>query len=183
VESDEGAQLMPDYTLKIYGANATMRALRQLDPEAAKGITKALRKTVEPIKKRGQELVPEIPLTNWYAYGWQNGRLDWWSAAVRRGIAVQVRTPRARANSATVLAAVINRNAAGAVFELAGKVNAGNTLDKGLQKKGHGPASRLIWRAFDELNSENQANREVEAVMQDVERIVQSALDRAGGSP
>ena len=174
---------MPDYTLKIYGANATMRALRQLDPEAAKGITKALRKTVEPIKKRGQELVPEVPLRNWYAYGWQNGRLDWWSAAVRRGIAIQVRAPRARGSSATVIAAVINRNAAGAVFELAGKVNAGNRLDKGLQTKGHGPASRLIWKAFDELNSEGQANREVEAVMQDVERIVQSALDRAGGSP
>lgn len=174
---------MTNYTLKIYGANATMRALKQLDPEAAKGITKALRKAVEPIKKRGQELVPEVPLRNWYAYGWQNGRLDWWSAAVRRGIAVQVRAPRSRGSTASVVAAVINRNAAGAVFELAGKVNAGNRLDKGLQSTGHGPASRLIWKAFDELNGESQANREVENVMQDVERIIQSALDRAGGSP
>lgn len=169
--------------VNIYGANATIRALKDLDPEAAKAITKALRKTAEPIKKRGQALVPEIPLTNWYNYGWQNGRLDWWSAAVKRGIAVQVSAPRSRGAIVSSLVAVINRNAAGAVFELAGKVNSGNRLDKGLQKSGHGPASRLIWKAFDDLNTESTAVREIEQIMKDVERQAQAAINRAGGSP
>lgn len=169
--------------VNIYGANATLRALRDLDPEAAKAITKALRKTAEPIKKRGQSLVPEIPLTNWYNYGWQNGRLDWWSAAVKRGIAVQVSPPRSRGRVVSSLVAVINRNAAGAVFELAGKVNAGNRLDKGLQRSNHGAASRLIWKAFDDLKTESTAVKEVEQIMRDVERQAQAAIDRAGGSP
>ena len=169
--------------MNIYGANATLKALRDLDPEAAKAITKSLRKTVEPVKKRGQELVPEIPLTNWYSYGWQNGRLDWWSAAVKRGIAVQISAPRSRGRVVSSLVAVINRNAAGAVFELAGKVNSGNRLDKGLQKTGHGPASRLIWRAFDELKIESKAAQQIEQIMRDVERQAQAAIDRAGGSP
>lgn len=169
--------------VNIYGANATLRALRDMDPEAAKAITKALRKTAEPLKKRGQELVPEVPLRNWYAYGWQNGRLDWWSSAVKRGIAVQVSPPRSRGAIVSSLVAVINRNAAGAVFELAGKVNAGNRLDKGLQSTGHGPASRLIWRAFDELRTESTATKEIEAIMKDVERQAQAAINRAGGSP
>jgi hypothetical protein len=183
VESDEGTDVTATPQVKIYGANATLKALRDLDPEAAKGMTKALRNTAEPIRKRGQELVPEIPLTNWYNYGWQNGRLDWWSAAVRRGIAVQVRAPRSRGKFVSALVAVINRNAAGAVFEMAGKVNAGNRLDKGLQATGHGPASRLIWKAFDELNGESKAVQEIETIMREVERKVQAAINRAGGSP
>jgi len=172
-------------TMKVnmYGANATLKALRDLDPAAAKAITTALRKTAEPIKKRGQDLVPEIPLTNWYNYGWQNGRLDWWSAAVRRGISVQVKGARARGKVVSSLVAVINRNAAGAVYELAGKVNSGNRLDKGLQASGQGPASRLIWRAFDEQGGAGKATAEIEAIMKDVERQVQLALDRAGGAP
>lgn len=169
--------------VNIYGANATLKALRDLDPEAAKAITQALKKTAEPIRKRGQDLVPEIPLTNWYNYGWQNGRLDWWSAAVKRGIAVQVSPPRARGRIVSSLVAVINRNAAGAVFELAGKLNGGNRLDKGLQATGHGPASRLIWKAFDDLKTESTATKEIEAIMKDVERQAQAAINRAGGSP
>lgn len=167
----------------MYGANATLKALRDLDPEAAKAITKALRKTAEPIKTRAQDMVPEIPLTNWYNYGWQNGRLDWWSAAVKRGIAVQVKGGRQRGKIVSSLVAVLNRNAAGAVFELAGKVNEGNRLDKGLRASDHGPASRLIWKAFDDLGGAGQATAEIEAIMKDVERQVQSALNRAGGSP
>ena len=174
---------VPVQKVKIYGANATLRALRDLDPDSAKAITKALRKTAEPIKKRGQELVPEVPLRNWYAYGWQNGRLDWWSAAVKRGIAVQVSPPRERGRVVSSLVAVINRNAAGAVFELAGKVNAENRLDKGLKSTGHGPASRLIWKAFDELRTESTAVKEIEAIMRDVEAKAQAAINRAGGSP
>lgn len=167
----------------IYGANATLKALRDLDPKAAKAITTALRKTAEPIRQQAQAMVPEIPLTNWYNYGWQNGRLDWWSGAVRRGIAVQVKGGRQRGRIVSSLVAVVNRNAAGAVFELAGKVNSGNRLDKGLQASGHGPASRLIWKAFDDLGGAGKATAEIETIMKDVERQVQSALDRAGGSP
>jgi hypothetical protein len=172
-------------TMKVnmYGANATLKALRDLDPEAAKAITKALRKTAEPIKERAQAMVPEIPLTNWYNYGWQNGRLDWWSAAVKRGIAVQVKGGRRRGRIVSSLVAVINRNAAGAVFELAGKVNSGNRLDKGLQASGHGSASRLIWKAFDEQGGAGRATAEIETIMKDVERQVQAAINRAGGSP
>jgi len=169
--------------VNMYGATDTLRALRALDPDAAKGLTKALRATADPIKKRGQELVPDIPLTNWYNYGWQNGRLDWWAAAVKRGISIQVTAPRARGKIVSALVAVINRNAAGAVYELAGKVNSGNRLDRGLRASGHGPASRLIWRAFDESGGASKAQSEVETVMKEVERRLQSALDRAGGTP
>jgi hypothetical protein len=169
--------------VNMYGAVATLKAIRDLDPAAAKAVTAALRKTVEPIKQRGQDLVPEVPLTNWYNYGWQNGRLDWWSAAVKRGIAIQIKGGRPRGRVVSSLVAVINRNAAGAVFELAGKVNGGNRLDRGLQASGHGSASRLIWKAFDDLGGAKKAAAEVESIMKDVERQVQAALNKAGGSP
>ena len=181
--NEEAGPMTATTKVSIHGANATLKALKDIDPEAGKAMEKALKAVAEPIKTRAQDLVPDVPLTKWYQYGWGQGRLDWFKGGVVSGIAVQLRAPRSRGSSTSALVAVVNRNAAGAVYELAGKVNTGNRLDKGLEASGQGGASRLIWKAWDDLRGETQAEKKIEELMKQVERQAQAAIDRAGGTP
>lgn len=165
--------------MQIYGAAATVRALREFDKEAAAEIRKGLQKAAEPIKSRAQSMVPTIALSQWSRYGW--GNRDWAQPAVKRGIAISLSGRRARGSSTTSFVAIVNRNAAGAIYELAGRKSGGNRLDKGLQASGHGSASRLIWRAFDEMRGDQRVEQEVERVMTLAQAKLQSAINSAGG--
>lgn len=166
--------------VQIYGAAATVRALREFDKQAAAEIRKGLQKAAEPIKTRAQDMVPTVALSQWSRYGWSNR--DWSQPTVKKGIAVSLSGRRARGAGTTSFVAIINRNAAGAIYELAGRSNGGNRLDKGLQASGRGPASRLIWKAFDDMNGDQRVEQEVQKVMTLAQSKLQAAINSAGGA-
>jgi hypothetical protein len=170
---------MTQPAVQIYGASATVRELRKFDKEAATEIRKGLQNAAEPIKSRAQGMVPGVALSQWSRYGWSKG--DWSQGAVRKGIAVSLSGRRSRGSGTTAFVAIVNRNAAGAIFELAGRLG-NNRLDRGLQASGHGAASRLIWRAFDEMNGDSRVESEVQRVMTIAQAKLQAALNRAGGA-
>ena len=157
---------------------AVQKLLRQTAPDLRKKLDKEIRSLVKPITDRAKSELPQVPLSRWHTDGDRRtgtARLPGYEInSARRGIRLQagsrqLRGEAARAkrlgnvlgassNSLRTLAAysVVQANAGGAVYEVAGRRTRGaNTFITNLERK-NGRASRGIWRAWDALGSKDK---------------------------
>lgn len=161
----------------IKGIQPTLRELAAVDKKLAAELKRELYKAVQPVAVKAKELVPDPALSGWTKSDWPRDGVRWDTIQVRKGIYVSLRTTMRRKSLVSNWIGIVNMSAAGAIYELAGRRNGNNPLDKALKNKGLGQASRLVWRAWDAIGPETQ--RKIERNLdQSIARIESEANRR-----
>lgn len=142
----------------------TIKALRRLEPEAAKEFIRSAKGAVAPMMADAKSQYPEMPLSG-MARQWA-GRFPWQAAAVRRGVKVKTST---RKNKASVVY-VTQASPAGAIFEVAGTKNPSSVFATNLRAR----SGRVLWPAYD--RHAEQIQTDIKALIVDAEKTVQELV-------
>jgi len=146
--------------VKLQGAVALRKALRNFEPDLAKETTKEIANFVRPLARDARGFVPsndQMP-SGWLKRDGAKGRwaVRYFDAAeVRRGISFKSSPSKPNRRGFTALASIFNKSAGGYIYEIAGRTSGitGNFTPKlGGQIKGNSKRleGRLIFRAFQE---------------------------------
>lgn len=147
---------------KVVGGLALRRALKKFEPDLAKEVSKEIASFVKPIASKARGFLPsneEAP-SGWLkrdnAKGaWANRYYD--KSLVSRGISYKTTPSRPNSKGFTALASVLNKTAAGAIYETAGRKSgiSGNFtphLKGEIKGRNQKMSGRSIFRAFEEDN-------------------------------
>jgi hypothetical protein len=134
----------------------TVLILKDIDPALGRAANKTMKKAAEPMVQDARSRIPEVPTgvrrgnPNWKTWGGSSDR-SWSASVVRRGIVSKVNVRKGRGAHDRVLLSMIQRNAAGAIFDYAGASGAytqgvrGAMFNRALTR--HGSPSRSMWPA------------------------------------
>lgn len=184
--------------VEVKGIRTTLAALKELDSEVSKEVTKGLTNVADELKREAQDLVPNgQPLRGWK--GWRTG---YNADTIRGGIKRTTAKRRKRGTVVSNAMAVQNTTAAGVIWELAGRKTNGARPRGGINPKtgwtyGNGVgfiekirsesgqrASRLVWGAYDSPQDFNQetAKDQIVALVDKATKATQAKLgDLSGG--
>jgi len=165
------------------GVADAIRTLGKIDKELKKDLVKSMKKAADPLVNEARSLVPTAkPLTNWY--GWKGGYTP---AKVKRGISVSQRNTAQRTRSGqqqeTIkLLALKQTNAAGAIYDIAGRANGAGRNSEGAPRgramieklNEQGTASRTLWPAAEKRLGEVQDA--VKDAIKDMENYIEKGL-------
>ena len=163
---------MADEIIVLSGIKETLDALKAFDKDAVKRFNKVINSELSGAETEARGLVKDKPpMSGWRksdpAKGRTRGGAGWpgWDASKIQGGIVKTKAQgKVRGNYTTSAGALLNKSAAGAIFEVAGrktKGSAGRTSGaQFLRTIGNrfGKASRLIWRVVDKDSDRIQAN-------------------------
>lgn len=183
------------FGVAIEGYEQTQKLMRAVAPDLRKQLAEELKAIGNDIVRDAKSRVPDQPpLSNWGRepkdpVGWaqRRGRTPsrggaGWPAfkpdQVRRGITAQTTRPKGAKFGALLY--LLNKDAAGAIFEVAGRKSTGNPGTAGpkfIEKLNDiDSASRVIWSAYDEAGR----NKTMGAVIRAVEKVEQELQRRFG---
>lgn len=158
----------------LTGISETIKALDEFDKDAVKRFNAVVSSELNTAKTKAKGFIPASAMSGWKAKDVVNPHKDVRGGAgfppfdqgkVLSGIRTTRKQGRARRSDYTTSAgALIQQDAAGAIFEIAGRKGAKNQFVQNLNR--FGKASRGIWRAVDEER-------------QGIERRVEAALETA----
>jgi len=109
----------------VKGAGNLRKALKQFTPDLAKETTKELGKFLKPVVKNARGFIPsndQVP-SGWLV-GNQKGkweRVAFDSGIAKRGIAYKTTPSKANRSGFRALVSILNKTAAGAIYETAGR--------------------------------------------------------------
>ena len=135
-------------SIEVNGVADAIKILQRVNPELKKQTVKSMKAAAAPVEEAARRLVPDVrPLSGWTS--WKGG-FD--PVKVRRAIKVAFRGTKVRDSrdpNKIPLLTLRQKNAAGAIYDMAGRRSSGST-DAGrvfireLTNRG-GPASRTMW--------------------------------------
>ena len=106
----------------VIGLKEAQKAMRKLQPELNKNLNHELHAFLLPVVTKAQNYVPDSAisgLSRWTAY---DGRFPQFSpAAAKKGIRAEFFPARRKSTGFTSMVRIVNSNAAGAIFETAGR--------------------------------------------------------------
>jgi hypothetical protein len=152
---------------ELKGLRQALDALREVDPVLYRQGQKMLRRDAKPLVDDARSRVPrQSPLSGWKeGTGRGGGGFPNWESGSQRKINLRVRRERVRGmGGRRVLVRVVQGSASGSVFDMAGRKNRGNPIDKSLNSAGFPSASRSMWPA-------------AEANLDNVERAVRKSVE------
>jgi hypothetical protein len=171
-------------TKYIRGVDSTMKTLRKINPTLEKESKKRIKSDIKPMVSAARALVPkQAPLSGWRTSGSPGSgtersgesRFPAWSNSANRRINSSIRRGKKQGYKGRILLVSMRQtDAAGAVFDIAGKRNAGNRLDRSLRKAGWGTPSRSMWKAAEKHLPTVQ--KSVQASIRDTEQILNREL-------
>jgi len=169
----------------VYGLKDTMKALRSMSPDIAKQFTREIRDAITPVQTLARSKVPQRAMRNWDDRGtgeWSQ-RLGWNAAKVRRGISIRQGGRGRKGSGVSVAWKITNKDAAGAIFEIAGRKSSGSTragisFRSNLTYEG-GRASRLIWQAWDDLGGDKHITPKVVEIADRASATAQALMNAA----
>jgi len=192
-----------DVDASVDGLRELELALRDIAPDLKKQMDREIRRSIQPIRSKAQSLAPASPLSGWRqrsGTGRWSGERGWSQRAAKSGVRIRKISPRRNTGAARsfrqigststfqgqneILAGwqIQNKSAAGIIFELAGSANpqgkseAGRYFIRGLNKSS-GDTSRLIWRAWDQLDGERTVMIEsAQTAIKNAERSLASLI-------
>lgn len=116
-----------------------------------------------------------------YGKRWEYDRLKWNTGKVQRGIGVGRGGPIMRGKYDFMGAyAIINRDAAGAVYELMGSGKSNTNMVQNVRGTSRYGRKRLIWRAWDELRGERTVPQRIVSIIRSYEARFNERLRRGG---
>lgn len=145
----------------LKGGVELRKALRKFEPDLAKETTKELGGLLKPITIKARGYMPsESPLSGWAERPDGKGKFPTYNPTiVKRGIAYKTSPSRANRRGWRSLVSIVNKSAAGAIYETAGRKNAGGNFSPRLngELKGRDKLQgRGIFRAWNEDQGKTQ---------------------------
>jgi hypothetical protein len=146
---------------EVKGADKLRKALKQYEPDLAKETTKQLGFLLKPIAAKARGYMPsESPLSGWAARSFNEGRFPTYNPSIaKKGITYKTSPSRPNNRGWRSLVSLLNKSAAGAIYETAGRKNPGGNFSPRLggEPKGQGKMQgRGIFRAWNEDQGKTQ---------------------------
>jgi len=187
---------MADDVIVLTGIKETIDALKEFDKDAVKRFNKVINTELAGAERDAKGLITEEPpMSGWRkadaAKGRTRGGAGWpgWNAGeIKSKITKTKAQGKVRGDYTTSAGALLNKSAAGAIFEVAGRQASGTkkmfaqtssgqflrTLENRFKK-----ASRVVWRVVDKDRSRIEANvaRALEQAKADLQKHLQRERD------
>jgi hypothetical protein len=180
---------MAKNAIVLTGIKETLKALESFDKEAVRNFTKVINHELSNAKNDAKALVSSTPpLSGWSTTPPANPRSRggagwpaWDQSVIKAGISSSKAERKVRRDYTTSAGALINRSAAGVIFELAGRKNTTsgkNGFISHLEDKAFN-ASRLVWKIVD--RDKDKIERNVEQALNDAKATLQKNLEKERG--
>jgi hypothetical protein len=181
---------MAEEVIVLRGIKETLDALKDFDKDAVKRFNKVINNELAGAERDARNIIgEEPPMSGWRkadaARGKTRGGAGWpgWNAGeIKSKISKTKAQGKVRGDYTTSAGALLNKSAAGSIFEVAGRktnATAGRTSSaQFLRNLGNrfGKASRVVWRVVDKDRSRIEAN--VARALEDAKAELQKHLNR-----
>jgi hypothetical protein len=181
---------MAEEVIVLRGIKETLDALKDFDKDAVKRFNKVINDELKGAERDARNIIgEEPPMSGWRkadaARGKTRGGAGWpgWNAGeIRSKITKTKAQGKVRGDYTTSAGALLNKSAAGSIFEVAGRktnATAGRTSSaQFLRTLGNrfGKASRVVWRVVDKDRSRIEAN--VARALEDAKAELQKHLNK-----
>lgn len=180
---------MAEEVIVLYGIKETLDALKEFDKDAVKRFNKVINTELAGAERDAKNIIQDRPpMSGWRRADATNGRTrggagwpGWDAGEIKSKITKTKAQGRVRGNYTTSAGALLNKSAAGAIFETAGKkTKAGFGSGSGsqfLRTLGNrfGKASRVVWRVVDKDRARIEENvaRALEEAKADLQKHLQ----------
>jgi hypothetical protein len=146
---------------EVKGAGKLRKALKEYEPDLAKETTKELGNLLKPIAAKARGFMPaESPLSGWAERADGKGKFPTYNPSIaKKGITYKTSPSRPNNRGWRSLVSLLNKSAAGAIYETAGRKNPGGNFSPRLggDPKGNGKLQgRSIFRAWNEDQGKTQ---------------------------
>lgn len=176
--------------VEVYNVTTLLKTLGKIDPQLRRATVARMKLAAKPMVEEARRLVPDAaPLDNWGDWttpkGRQIGRYN--AKKIRRGIKVSYKGPsrRDRDKELFPLLKLVNTDAGGAIFDIAGKAGGQGKGSEGAARgramiskiqRSNGPASRVAWRAAE--RHLDDVTDGVKDAIKDMEQAIQKRVER-----
>lgn len=166
--------------LVVHNLKETLLLLKKFEPEQSKLIAKRIAKAAGKVAADARSDIPDgSALTNWgrWIHARDGRDFGFNTAAIRKNIKVTRAANRKRGVATSNFIGVTSADAAGVIYQTAGKGSSNSTFVS--QMMGDYPLPRGIWKAFDD--SRDSIVAEIDAAVREAEHAVQRHLNQLGG--
>jgi hypothetical protein len=180
---------MSDRAIVLTGVKQTVQALEKFDKDAVKAFNKLVNSELSGAKKEAQGFVKSAPpLSGWNTQPARKPRSRggagwpaWDQSVIKAGISVSKAERKVRKDYTTSAGALVNRSAAGVIYELAGRSNKSSGKNGFISslEDDSGNASRVIWKSVDK--NRVAIERRVASALDDLKTILQKNLEKERG--
>ena len=184
---------MADEVIVLNGIKETLTALKEFDKDAVRRFNKVINSELAGAEKDAKGLISEDPpMSGWRksdaATGRTRGGAGWpgWNAGeIKSKITKTKAQGKVRGDYTTSAGALLNKSAAGSIFEVAGRKTkagtGGGSSAQFLRTLGNrfGKASRVVWRVVDKDKARIEKN--VEQALNDAKAQLQAHLNKERG--
>lgn len=166
--------------LVVHNLKETLLLLKKFEPEQSKLIAKRIAKAAGKVAADARSDIPDgSALTHWgrWIHARDGRDFGFNTAAIRKNIKVTRAANRKRGVATSNFIGVTSADAAGVIYQTAGKGSSNSTFVS--QMMGDYPLPRGIWKAFDD--SRDSIVAEIDAAVREAEAAVQRHLNELGG--
>ena len=184
---------MAEEVIVLTGIKETLDALKEFDKDAVKRFNKVINTELAGAERDAKGLISEQPpMSGWRKSdaikGRTRGGAGWpgWNAGeIKSKITKTKAQGKVRGDYTTSAGALLNKSAAGAIFEVAGKKASGTKAMTAQSSSGQflrtignrfGKASRVVWRVVDKDRNKIEAN--VNRALEQAKADLQKHLNR-----
>ena len=163
---------MANDVIVLTGIKETIDALKEFDKDAVKRFNKVINTELAGAQRDARSIITdEPPMSGWRKADAAKGRVrggkgwpGWDAGEIKSKITKTKAQGKVRGDYTTSAGALLNKSAAGAIFEVAGKKTkpgfGRGSSDQFLRTLGNrfGKASRVVWRVVDKDRARIEAN-------------------------
>lgn len=180
---------MAEEVVVLRGVKETLAALKKFDEDAVKGFNKVISAELRQARNEARNKVDKIgssqtdtPMRGWRKVEPTNpsatsrggkGWPAWDTGAIKTGIVSTRAKGKVRADYTTSAGALINKSAAGVIFEVGGRLGGSGQFIQNLNW--FSKASRLIWSVVDKSKAEIE--KKIADALEDAEKTLQRHLN------
>lgn len=184
---------MADEVIVLTGIKETLANLKEFDKDAVRRFNKVINNELSGALRDARNIIEDQPpMSGWRkadaAKGRTRGGAGWpgWNAGeIKSKITKTKAQGKVRGDYTTSAGALLNKSAAGSIFEVAGRVASGTKKMTAQTSSGQflrtignrfGKASRVVWRVVDKDKAKIEAN--VKRALDDAKAELQRHLNR-----
>lgn len=181
---------MAEEVVVLYGLKETLDNLKEFDKDAVKRFNKVINSGLSGAERDAKAIIQEDPpMSGWRKLDAINGKTrggagwpGWNAGEIRSKITKTKAQGKTRGDYTTSAGALLNKSAAGSIFEVAGRKTRGSanrtTSAQFLRTLGNrfGSASRAVWRVVDK--DKNKIENNVAKALEEAKAELQQHLNR-----
>jgi hypothetical protein len=187
---------MADDVIVLTGIKETIANLKEFDKDAVKRFNKVINTELAGAERDARNIIQDQPpMSGWRKVDASKGRTrggagwpGWNAGEIKSKITKTKAQGKVRGNYTTSAGALLNKSAAGSIFEVAGRVASGTKRMTAQSSSGQflrtlgnrfGKASRVVWRVVDKDRARIEAN--VNRALEQAKAELQTHLNRERG--